>query len=367
MVFHSEVLSAHGSDEKRWRDLLDKIPKKDIYFTPEYAKLFEKTEGKARERFGGEAELFFYGNDKNYIIHPIFKKKINDLPFYSGETLMYDAVSPWYYGGPLAFLTNKDNEKELFGGFFTEFHNHCAQNNIITEFIRLHPIIKNHLPLIDFVKLEKRWEIVYVDLTQDEETIWNNFKKENRKAIRKAQTSNIEIVLTSKREDIEKSYEIYLNAMKRMNADESYFFSKKFYIGIFELLKDNVQLFIAKHGGETIAASLLLGMGDLANDYLRASRPEFLNMRPNNLLVYHIILWAKENGYRFFSLQGGQSKDDGILRFKLTFSDNTADYFTYSKIHDESKYRMLCEARDRYDKLSGKAIVQSDYFPYYRR
>lgn len=366
MAFCLEVLTAHGSDEKKWRDLVNNLPIKDIYFTSEYAKLFEMTEGKTRERFGGEAQLFFYGDNKNYIIHPLLKRKINDLPFYSGETL-YDVVSPWYYGGPLSFLTDEEKKKELFTGFFKEFHNYCTQNNIITEFVRLHPILKNHLPLADYVKLEKRWKIVYVDLTQDKETIWNNFKKENRKAIRKAQQNNIEIVHTKNREDIEKSYEIYLSAMKKINADESYFFSKKFFSSIFELLGNNAQLFVAKHGTEIVAASVLLGMGDICNDYLRASRPEFLNMRPNNLLIYHIILWAKENGYKIFSLQGGQSKDDGILRFKLTFSDKTADYFTYSKIHNESKYKILCEARDRYDKLSGRVVERLDFFPYYRR
>lgn len=367
MAFHTEVLSTQGADANEWRDLVNRIKKKDVHFTPEYAMLFERTEGKVREYYGSEAQLFFYGNDKNYIIHPILKKRINELPFYRGDTELYDIASPWYYGGPLAFITNRNVEKELFKGFFEELHNYCKQNNIVTEFVRLHPLIQNHLPLVEFVKVEKRWKIVYVNLMQDEKTLWNNFKEENQKAIAKAQKSNIDVIATKKKDDIEKFYMLYINAMRRVHASEHYFFSRYFIESIFELLKNNAQLFIAKYRDKTIAGSLLLGTGEFAHDYLRAADSEFLSMRPNNLLVYTKILWAKENNYKFFSLQGGQSEDDGIFRFKSTFSNTTADFYTYGKIHDESRYQALCDMRDTYDKSIGKSLIESDYFPKYRR
>ncbi|HYN44753.1 MAG TPA: GNAT family N-acetyltransferase [Candidatus Limnocylindrales bacterium] len=356
--WYQKVLTTR--DTKLWKELVDNIPSKDIYFTPEYNMLFEKG-------LSYEAELFFYGNDNNYIIHPFFKKKINDLPFYDGIDILYDISSPWFYGGPLVFITNEIIKEELLSNFLMKFHDFCTKNNIITEFVRLHPLIQNHLLLKDHIPLEKRWEIVYVDLTQDEEIIWNNLKKENRKAIRLAKKNNIEILVTRKEEDIKEFYMIYLEEMKRKHAEEFYFFSEDFFYNMFKLLKDHVQLFIAKYNGEVIAGSILLGMGDFAHDYFRGSKPEFLRLCPNNLLVYTKILWAKENNYKFFSLQGGQSKNDGILRFKLTFSESTLDFYTYSKIHDYKKYKLLCEERDKFDMLRGKEIIKSDYFPEYRK
>jgi len=356
--FYPEVLTT--KDVKKWNTLIGNIPQKDIYFTPEYANTIEKS-------FGYEAELFFYGNDENYIIHPFFKRKIDNLPFYDGNEVLYDISSPWFYGGPLSFITSKSKGKKLFKNFFIELHNYCEENNIVTEFTRLHPFIKNHLHVMNFIPIEKRWEIVYVDLTQDEKTLWNSFKKENRKAIRKAKGNNIEVFTTKKRKDIGEFYSIYSATMERKHADKFYFFSRDFFNQIFELLGDNAQLFVAVYNDRIIAGSILIGMGDFAHDYLRAAIPEFLNIRPNNLLVYNKILWAKENYYKFFSLQGGQSRSDGIFRFKLTFSESTLDFYTYAKVHNEKIYKILCEARDRFDRGSDKEIIETDYFPQYRR
>jgi len=356
--FDVEVLTT--KDLQKWSSLLSNAPQKDIYFMPEYALVFEKT-------FGDEAQLFFYGNRTDYVLYPYFKRKINALPFYNADTVLYDMVSPWYYGGPLISAASRETEDKLMAGFFTELHEYCRQNNIITEFTRLHPFIKNHALVEKLMTIEKRWEVVYVDLTQDEETIWNNFKKENRKAIRKANNSGVKVVLSQSVADREIFYTLYTAAMERKQAGEFYFFPREFFHNMFQLLGNKVQLFLARYDEQTIAASLLVGMDDFAHDYLRASVPEFLNMRPNNLLVYTKILWAREHNYKFFSLQGGRGKDDDLFRFKSTFSSTTADFYTYSKVHNEEMYRMLCEARDKYDRLQGIEVQDSDYFPKYRR
>ena len=356
--FYPELLTI--KDTERWNSLVNNIPQKDIYFTPEYASIFEKT-------FGDEARLFFYGNRRNYILYPFFQRKISALPFYNDDTILYDIVSPWYYGGPLAFIATAEAEGKLMAGFFSELHDYCRQSNIVTEFTRLHPFIRNDLLVEKFATVDKRWEIVYVDLTQDEKTIWDNFKKENRKAIRKAKQSGVEVFLSQSKADMEIFYTLYTADMERKHAGEFYFFPREFFDNMLELLGNKVQLFLARYDAQTIAASLLVGMDDFAHDYLRTSVPEFLNMRPNNLLVYTKILWAKENNYKLFSLQGGQSRSDGIFRFKSTFSETTADFYTYSKVHNEEIYTMLCQARDEYDRITGKEPVISDYFPKYRR
>ena len=50
--FQSEVLSTAGEDKRKWSELVSNAIKKDIYFTPEYAMVLERTEGKVKENFG---------------------------------------------------------------------------------------------------------------------------------------------------------------------------------------------------------------------------------------------------------------------------------------------------------------------------
>lgn len=73
--FCSQIFATKGTDINKWRFLVNRSPQADIFFMPEYAMLFEKTEGEIREAFGGEAALFFYGDEDNYIIYPFFKER----------------------------------------------------------------------------------------------------------------------------------------------------------------------------------------------------------------------------------------------------------------------------------------------------
>ena len=352
-----EILTTR--DTQKWNTLLKNVVQNDIYYTPEYSLLFE-------ENLNYEAKLFFYGNDENYIIYPFWKKKINDLSFCDDDETLYDITSPWYYGGFLSTEIEKKNENEFIKNFLMEFHNYCKKENIVTEFNRLHPFIQSSSPLANFISIDRRWKIVYVDLKRDEQSLWNSFKKENRKAIRKAEHNNIEVYTTKNKRDIEDFYRIYTTAMERKNANEFYYFSSKFFNRMFELLGNNAQLFVANHNDEMIAGSVLVGLDNFAHDYLRASLPEFLNLRPNNLLVHNKIKWAKNNNYKYFSLQGGNMPNDGISRFKLTFSQLTQNFYTYSKIHDEEKYKNLYEKFEEFNKKQHIEKTE-DYFPAYRR
>jgi len=59
-------------------------------------------------------------------------------------------------------------------------------------------------------------------------------------------------------------------------------------------------------------------------------------------------------GSRIFDLGGGYG-DSGLLNFKKSFSKNTADFYTYSRIHNQEVYDRLCKNKP-----------ETDFFPRYR-
>ena len=189
-----------SKNRELWKKLVDALALKDIYFTPEYAMLFEATEGEVREAFGGEALLFFYGNEQNYIIYPFFKRKVSELPF--RELLppesqgWFDIISPYGYSGPIAYISEPKIEGELWQGFVKEFHHYCLQNNIVAEFARLHPYFRNHLLLEKFtdINIVKRAELVYVDLEQEEAVIKRGISRGNKSSMSKARRSGVSML-----------------------------------------------------------------------------------------------------------------------------------------------------------------------------
>jgi hypothetical protein len=371
----SQVFTRNGVEEKNWREKIAVI-ESDVFHTSDYMAAFEKCPpGEASTNFGGEACLFVYGDEDNFIAHSFFKRDLAKLPFYSkmlhSESPMYDVASPYGYAGPIEHLTQRDVAKELWTGFLNEFHYFCVRNNIISEFVRLNPFLRNHEPLSNVTEgVRRSGAVVCIDLTAEKDVIWKNMKKANRNSITKAKRENVDIYRTRSPKDIDEFVKMYNETMDRRQAKKMYYFPNEFYRLLFENLKENVCLFVAKYKDEIVSGSLFLGKDCYFHYFLSGTRMDNCVNGATNLLLYEVIGWAKRQGYRIFDLGGGYNLNDSLFQFKTSFSKTTTDFFTYRKVHDEEKYKMLCRAIDKYHKecKSGEThLTQSDYFPYYRR
>jgi serine/alanine adding enzyme len=369
----SQLLGTKGAEKKAWKDRITTLSPRDVFYMPEYLMAFERCPAsETRTNFGGKAHLFVYGDEDNFMVHPFFKRDLQDLPFYASvppaQKPAYDIASPYGYAGPAARVTHHNIERALWKGFLNEFHKFCAENNIVSEFVRLNPLLKNHEQLSSIAGgVKESGTVVYVDLTAGEDALWKNLEKPNRNCITRARRENVEISRTNKKDDLEAFYKIYNESMDRRNAKKMYYFPREFYDLLFDSLKENISLFVAKHEGEVISASLFIGEENFIHYFLSGTCPETRSLGSNNLLLYGAMLWAKGQGYKTFNLGGGYQAGDSLFRFKSTFSKTTATFYTYRKVHDESKYHALCAARDNYDKSIGESLIESDYFPRYRR
>ena len=79
----------------------------------------------------------------------------------------FDISSAYGYGGPLFEFSDQCNnigilEKE----FFSVFSDYCKTNNIITQFDRFHPLLKNHLFFEGYSELTNMLLIVFNKYSQ---------------------------------------------------------------------------------------------------------------------------------------------------------------------------------------------------------
>jgi hypothetical protein len=372
-AFSSRLISTSKEDIPVWRALVKKNPKADIFFTPEYSLTFAGTTGETKRNFGGEALLFFYGNEDNYIVYPFFKRRISELPFHRHipprSNDWFDIISPYGYSGPLAYVTDLILENQLWQEFFSAFHEECIKDKVVAEFVRLHPFIRNHVPVqtCPDIEVRKRPAVIYMDLTLDETAMRKEMSKGNKSSVSKARRNGVEIRCSATPEEIDAFYRLYIATMERNNAKNAYFFSRDFFTTTFQLLGENVRLYSAWYKDKIIAASLFIYQGEFAHYYLSGSDAAYLSLCPNNLLMYEVISSAKASGFKIFNLGGGYVSGDSLYNFKASFSKATADFYIYNRIHNKEVYDILCHARDEYDKLAGKEPVKSDYFPGYRR
>ena len=117
--------------DREWNELILKLPveKRDIYYTKEYYLL--------QKRKNCESKMFVYENERgDMAIYPFLKRPIEQNIF-QGE--FFDIETAYGYGGPLA----TSSEVNFLEEFETSFLKYCAEENIIAEFIRFHPLIKN--------------------------------------------------------------------------------------------------------------------------------------------------------------------------------------------------------------------------------
>ncbi len=182
---HYYVLSLQ--DREQWLRELENVKESspDLHYRPEYCALFKDS---------GEARLFIYREGHDSVIYPFLLRKVNLIAGLEGklEQDLYDITSPYGYGGPLA---NPAAGEDVWDNFYRCFAEYCDRNNIITEFIRFHPLLGNHRLLKKHVEVEKVSSVVCVDLKRSDEEIWSGYERNNRKNIKKAYREGLEVVL----------------------------------------------------------------------------------------------------------------------------------------------------------------------------
>jgi len=344
-----QVISTDQPDQ--WRKNLP--AEKSVFGSVEYASIVEKY-------VGHKARLFeFLKNDIN-IIYPFFLRTTTSFPFLINMKVnSFDTLSP-EYTGPLSFKPATVEQKNEFQNCFSEY---CRQEGIITEFAHLHPW---NCPKDSLINDGARYdrEIIYVDLQLSEEEIWkNSLNRACRKNINRSKRENVRLFIAQTLTDIEEFHQIYTMTMDRNQAHEKYYFSLDYFIEFFQTMPDNARFVLAEYEGQIVAATLYLHDGEDVYSYLGGADHEFQNVRPTNAIVYDTIVWAKEQGKKRLILGGGYKPDDGIFRFKASFSPLRAEFFTYRQIHMPELYTCLSMAWEKYYQCD---LEDDGYFPAYR-
>lgn len=341
-----QVFSLDQSEE--WDQIVRTFSSYDIYYLSGYVQAFHI--------HGDGAPLLFYYNDGlNRGINVSMKRRITEDPHFKGvldDDRYFDLATPYGYGG---WLVEGDTEQ-----LFRDYERWCLRNNIVSEFVRFHPMIGNQTAVGEHYDVIPLGETVAMDLSTPE-IIWENISSKNRNVIRKAIKNDVRVYNGHFPEIYRQFKAIYDSTMDKDDAEEYYYFEQSFYTSIIEDLPENAQIFWAEKDEKVIAASIMLECNGYMNYHLSGSLREYSSLAPTNLLLYKAALWGCAHGFRTLYLGGGVgSGEDSLFKFKRAFyKGDLHRFYIGCKVFDPDVYQELTMMRV-------DSIENVNFFPVYR-
>lgn len=334
-----------------WRSILP--ASRSVFGSVEFCTIVQRLQGL-------QANLFIYSEDNGaQIAYPFFLRGVDALPYCDPDRTGWDTKTPEYTGPiPLQPVTPR-----LADSFRQSFRQMCTKKGIIAEFAHLHPWAGNQALLDpDGIRLDR--QIIYVDLTMPVEQMWEAcFNHACRKNIRRAQREEVRVYPAQTAADIEAFHRVYIGTMDRNHASSHYYFPLSYFTEIMEALPDNALMLLAEYQGRVVAATLYMHDDENMYSYLGGADQAFQQVRPTNQVVYEAILWGQAHGKKRLILGGGYQPDDGIYRFKASFSPLRADFHIYRSVHLPDEYQRLCQAWSMY---YAAPLEAAHFFPLYR-
>ncbi|MFS4469281.1 GNAT family N-acetyltransferase [Maribacter sp. 2210JD10-5] len=337
-------------DKKAWDENLALVNDSDFYFTYDYHH-FSKNNNES-------PILLRYTDGENSLLLPLLIRDIENSNY-------KDATSVYGYTGVLEQNINSNFEQN---NFKKELQDFFKKNNIITVFSRLHPFFnyqENHLEGLG--KVIVSGQVVNIDLT---DTIENQRAKFNRrlKTYLNKSRKSCSVIKGNVHEHLPTFIRLYYENMKRVDADDSYFFEEKYF---YEILASNdfeSELSICVHNDtkEIIGGAIFIKTGSIVQYHLSGMSGDHFDLNPVKLIIDEMRIKATQEGFKYFNLGGGRGgHEDSLFRFKSGFSKDHRPFKLWKYIVDEKAYHLLTNGTIPSDMLT--ANLYEGFFPAYRK
>ena len=181
-----------------------------------------------------------------------------------------------------------------------------------------------------------------LDLRSGTEELITRFTSPVRRAIRKAERSDVSALIVRDREAIGDFYKLHVQTRRRHGLPPQ---PTSFFLSIYEhIIKPGLGFIVlAQRGSRPIAAAIFFCFGKNALYKYGASDKRFQELRANNLVMWHGIQALAQAGAEKLHFGRTECENDGLRRFKLSWGteEETIDYFRV----DSSGRQFLAAAR----------------------
>jgi len=300
-----KIISIDPIRSPLWKQLIEK-KNSDVFHSQQWLKVQEQTYD-----FNIRAKVLLDGADTPvagfpYVaINDMLSPRIVSIPFSDYCDPIINNLDEW------KALTQKivDREKSI--------SIRCLHNEI--------PLDDKRFKLVN----KARWH--GINLMPDIEELYKNIHSSSKRAVRKAQKEGISIRLSQSEDDLRTFYEMHLNIRKKKYRllAQSYSFLKNIWCNFIK--SDQGALMLAEYEGQIIAGVLYLKWKNRLYYKFNASAINNLNLRPNDLIMWEGIKYAKKQGLEFLDLGLSDWDQEGLLRYKRKYAteEKTISFLKY--------------------------------------
>jgi len=192
-----------------------------------------------------------------------------------------------------------------------------------------------------------------LDLRSGIKELITRFASPVRRAIRKAERSDVSALIVRHRQAIGDFYQLHVQTRRRHGLPPQ---PASFFLSIYEhIIKPGLGFIVlAQRGSRPIAAAIFFCFGKNALYKYGASDKRFQELRANNLVMWQGIQLLARTGAEKLHFGRTECENDGLRRFKLSWNtqEETIDYFRF----DPSGRQCLAPVRSRDSGLHKKVF-----------
>jgi hypothetical protein len=354
------VLTTSQSDE--WLSVLRHCSAMhDVYHLPGYHAVAER-------RCEGEARLFAYEQAGYTIALPLIIRTLADIRGIGASASTWrDATSVYGYGGPIC--SHKEMPRAVIDGFQRGLITALRELQVVSVFSRLHPLLPEQTTLLQGIgEYQLGGVTVSINLSLPPVEQRAQYDRAIRKRMNCLARLGVTCALDPEQRHLPEFVALYHETMRRVKAEESYFFDPTYFSDLAKNLGPVLKLFVVKMpDGEVISGGLFTLCEGIVQSHLGGTRDTALNLSPMVLLLETVRRWANENSAHTFHLGGGVgAKTDSLFQFKASFSRQRHQFTTWCWVVAPEAYRELSRQKDLWNSKCGLRATSASFFPAYR-
>lgn len=236
-------------------------------------------------------------------------------------------------GGPL-LAPDINNRDDVLGCLLRGIKENLKKQVVYVEFRNIWDVSNyRHVFANHGFNYEDHLDIL-IDLKKSEQDLWDAMTRDRKKSIKKGQ-KELEVRLISDDDNyqIDSVYNLLGVVYKRVRLPLPH---KYFFLNVIKSLhpKGYIKIFGAYKDSVLIGVRLVLCYNGLIYDWYAGANDDYLEYRPNDILVWNVLKWGHENGYKLFDF-GGAGKPNvpyGVRDYKLKFGGELVCFGRYQHV-----------------------------------
>lgn len=307
--------------EEEWCRFVEEHPQGNVFHTPEMFQVFSRAKGH-------QPDLWAATEDGRVLalLLPVRITLMNGLlRYFTARAVVYGSVlcAPGTKGQEALAMLLRTYERQVKGSpLFTELRNLSDLNSIQSILQDNDFIHEGHLNFL-------------VDIGLPVDKVWSNIRKSARKKIKKAlKKKQLGVIEVHNHSQVTTCCSIFQKTYATAHvplADRSLFEA------VLDILypKGMAKFLLGRVEDTYVAASAALLYKDVIYGWYRGFNRAYSSYLPNDLMVWYILKWGAENGYRVFDFGGAGKPDEdyGPRGFKAKFGGTLVNYGRNICIH----------------------------------